>query len=111
MHVIYILIILEVLKIRLQRKGRKNRPFFRIVVAEKANAVQGRFLEIVGHYDPIKKDVVLKQDRIEYYLGNGAQPSQTLARLAVKNGMKSLEKYVKERFQQPKKEDKPAEES
>lgn len=98
------------LKIRLQRKGRKNRPFFRVVVAEKANAVQGRFLEIVGHYDPIKKDVVLKQDRIEFYLGNGAQPSQTVARLGAKNGVKVLEKYIETRFQQPKKEDKPAEE-
>lgn len=99
------------LKIRLQRKGRKNRPFFRIVVAEKANAVQGRFLEIVGHYDPIKKDVVLKKERIEFHLGNGAQPSQTVARLGSKNGIKALDKYIEKRFQKPKKEDKPAEET
>jgi len=94
-----------VLKIRLQRKGRRNRPFYRIVVAEKARAVQGRFLEIVGHYDPIKKDLVLKTDRIEYYISNGAQPSQTVARLAIKQGMKNLEKFLDKRVTKPTKEE------
>ncbi len=93
------------LKIRLQRKGRRNRPFYRIVVAEKARAVQGRFLEIVGHYDPIKKDIVLKKDKIEYYIANGAQPSQTVARLAVKQGMTGLEKFVAKRVTKPTKEE------
>jgi len=94
-----------VLKIRLQRKGRRNRPFYRIVVAEKARAVQGRFLEIVGHYDPIKKDIVLKTERIEYFVSNGAQPSQTVARLAIKQGMKGLEKFIKKRVTKPTKEE------
>lgn len=93
------------LKIRLQRKGRRNRPFYRIVVAEKARAVQGRFLEIVGHYDPIKKDVVLKADRIEYFVSHGAQPSQTVARLAVKQGITSLEKFIAKRVTKPTKEE------
>jgi len=94
-----------VLKIRLQRKGRRNRPFYRIVVAEKARAVQGRFLEIVGHYDPIKKDLVLKTERIEYFISNGAKPSQTVARLAVKQGMKGLEKFIDKRVTKPTKEE------
>lgn len=93
------------LKIRLQRKGRRNRPFYRIVVAEKARAVQGRFLEIVGHYDPIKKDIVLKTDRVEYFIANGAQPSQTVARLAIKEGMKNLEKFLEKRCTKPTKEE------
>jgi len=94
----------EVLKIRLQRKGRRNRPFYRIVVAEKSNPVQGRFLEIVGHYDPLTKDTVFKSDRIEYFLSNGAQPSQTVARLGVKSGVNTLEKYIEKRVSKPKKE-------
>ena len=94
------------LRIRFQRKGRRNRPFYRIVVAEKARAVQGRFVEIVGHYDPINKDVVFNKDRIEYFISNGAQPSQTVARLAVKQGMKDLEKFVKKRVTKPKKDEK-----
>lgn len=93
------------LKIRLQRKGRRNRPFYRIVVAEKSNPVQGRFLEILGHYDPLNKETVFKKDRIEYYLGNGAQPSQTVARLGTKNGINALEKFIKTRVTKPKKEE------
>lgn len=91
------------LKIRLQRKGRKNLPFYRVVVAESTKPVKGRFVEIVGHYDPVSKETVLKKERIEYYLQNGAQPSDTVARLAVKNGMPALEKFVPKRVTKEKK--------
>ena len=94
------------LKIRLQRKGRKNRPFYRIVVAEHSAPVKGKFIEIVGHYDPLTKETVLKKDIIVKYLSNGAQPSQTFARLAAKNGISEIEKYIEKRFTQPKKEEK-----
>jgi len=53
-----------VLKIRLQRKGRKNRAFYRIVVAEHSSAVQGKFIQIVGHYDPLSKEVVFEKEEI-----------------------------------------------
>lgn len=92
------------LKIRLQRKGRKNLPFYRVVVAESARPVKGKFIEIVGHYDPLSKEVVLKKDRIEEYVSKGAQPSQTVARLAVKNGISSLEGFVAKRVSAPKKQ-------
>ncbi len=92
-----------VLKIRLQPKGRKKRPFYRIVVAESSCPVQGRFLEIVGHYNPLvtPKEVVLQKERILYYLQNGAQPSETVARIGVKNGIPEFEKFFSARVMKP----------
>lgn len=64
-------------KIRLRRIGAKKRPFYRIVVADSRTARDGRFIEIVGTYDPTQNPpaITVKQDRIEYWLGTGAQPS------------------------------------
>jgi len=93
-----------VLKIRLQRKGRKNRAFYRIVVAEHSSAVQGKFIQIVGHYDPLSKEVVFKKEEIIRHIGNGAKPSQTLARLGAKNDFAELAAFVIKRFEHPKKE-------
>jgi small subunit ribosomal protein S16 len=69
-----------VLSIRLARIGKKKRPFYRIVVLEKTRPRNGRFVEIVGTYDPLKKpaDVKLDAERIKYWLGCGAQPSDTV---------------------------------
>jgi small subunit ribosomal protein S16 len=69
-----------VLAIRLARIGKKKRPFYRIVVLEKTRPRNGRFVEIVGTYDPLKKpaDVKLDAERIKYWLGCGAQPSDTV---------------------------------
>ena len=66
--------------IRLARIGKKKRPFYRVVVTEKARPRNGRFVEIVGTYDPLKKpaEVKLDADRIKYWLGCGAQPSDTV---------------------------------
>lgn len=68
------------LKIRLSRAGAKKRPFYRIVVAESRKARDGRFLERLGHFDPmLAKDhpqrVVMNQDRIKHWLASGATPS------------------------------------
>jgi len=92
-----------VLKIRLQPKGRKKRPFYRIVVAESSFPVQGRFLEIVGHYNPLvtPKEVVFQKERVLHYLKNGAQPSETVARLGAKNGITEFEKYFSSRVMKP----------
>ncbi len=92
------------MKIRLQRKGRKNRAFYRVVVAEQSCAVKGKFVEIVGHYDPLTKEVVFKKDAIVKHLNNGAQPSDTVARLGAKNGIEELKPFVKQRFTHAKKE-------
>ncbi|MHA1549393.1 MAG: 30S ribosomal protein S16 [Alphaproteobacteria bacterium] len=73
------------LKIRLARAGAKKRPFYRIVVADVRSPRDGRFIEIVGTYDPIlaKTDenrVTLKQERIQHWLGHGAQPTDRVLR-------------------------------
>lgn len=99
-----IFIFFRMLTIRLQRKGRKNLPFYRVVVAESSRPVKGKFLEIVGHYNPLSKEVVMKKDRIEFHVQNGAQLSQTVARLAVKNGMEAMGKFVAKRATVAKKE-------
>jgi small subunit ribosomal protein S16 len=69
-----------VLAIRLARIGKKKRPFYRIVVTEKTRPRNGRFVEIVGTYDPLKKpaEIKLNAERIKYWLGCGAQPSDTV---------------------------------
>ena len=94
------------LKIRLQRVGRKKIPAFRIVVAEHTMPVQGRFVEKLGNFiSGRKKDTLqLKKERIGYWLSVGATPSQTIARLLLEQGMKEVEKFIKPRKQVPKKE-------
>jgi small subunit ribosomal protein S16 len=69
-----------VLTIRLARFGKKKQPFYRIVVTEKTRPRNGRFVEIVGTYDPLKKPALIQLDsaRMEYWLGKGAQPSDTV---------------------------------
>ena len=66
--------------IRLARYGKKKKPFYRVVVIEKRNPRNGRFVEIVGTYDPLKNpaEIKLEADRIKFWLGHGAQPSNTV---------------------------------
>ncbi len=66
--------------IRLARIGKTKRPYYRVVVTEKTRPRNGRFVEIVGTYDPLKKpaEVKLNAERIKYWLGCGAQPSDTV---------------------------------
>ena len=66
-------------RIRLSRYGAKKNPFYRLVVADQRKARDGRYIEILGRYDPKQgiDKAVLKEDRIQYWLGCGAQPSQT----------------------------------
>jgi len=69
-----------VLAIRLARIGKKKKPFYRVVVIDKRRPRNGRFVEVVGTYDPLTKPagVKLNADRIRYWLGCGAQPSDTV---------------------------------
>jgi small subunit ribosomal protein S16 len=74
------------LRIRLSRGGAKKRPFYRIVVADSRSPRDGRFIERIGSYNPmLAKDdpvrVVLEPERVRYWLGVGAQPSDRVARL------------------------------
>lgn len=68
------------LMIRLSRIGKKKRPFYRVVVTEKTRPRNGRFVEIVGTYDPSKNPAVisLKDERVQYWISKGAQPSDTV---------------------------------
>ena len=83
------------LVIRLQRTGRENTTTYRIVVAEKSAPVKGKFLEIVGHFLPARDPSVLeqKQERIQHWISKGAIPSDTVARLLSRHGMKGLGKF------------------
>jgi small subunit ribosomal protein S16 len=69
-----------VLMIRLARIGKKKHPFYRVIVTEKTRPRNGRFVEIVGTYDPAKKPatIQLNDDRVKYWLSKGAQPSDTV---------------------------------
>jgi small subunit ribosomal protein S16 len=73
--------------IRLARFGAKKKPTYRVVVMDKERARNSRSVEVVGFYNPIAKPhvVTLKHDRIEYWMKNGAQPSDTVQRLLKNN--------------------------
>ncbi|VFQ45726.1 30S ribosomal protein S16 [Desulfoluna butyratoxydans] len=75
-------------KIRLARGGAKKKPFYRIVVADSEARRDGRFLEIVGTYDPLKDPakVTVKHDRVGYWLGEGAIPTDTVRDILKKEG-------------------------
>jgi small subunit ribosomal protein S16 len=76
-------------KIRLRRVGAKNRPFYRIVVADSRAPRDGAFIEIVGHYSPLDdpETFTVDKEKVEKWLGNGAKPTETVARLLVKSGI------------------------
>jgi small subunit ribosomal protein S16 len=72
--------------IRLRREGSLNRPYFKVVVTDKRSPRDGKFIEIVGTYDPKKigQNSTLKLDRIEHWISKGAQPSDTVRSLIKK---------------------------
>ena len=71
------------LVIRLQRVGKKNQPSYRVVLAEKKSPVKGKFIEILGNYNPRLKTKALEKERILYWLSKGAQASPTVHNLLV----------------------------
>jgi small subunit ribosomal protein S16 len=73
--------------IRLRREGSLNRPYYKVVVADSRSPRDGKFIEIVGTYDPKKTGLnsTLKLDRIEHWMSKGAQPSDTVRSLIKKN--------------------------
>lgn len=76
-------------KIRLARHGAKKKPFYRIVVADSESPRDGKFLERVGTYDPLVDParVALKTERIQYWLQQGAIPTDTVRSLLKKEGI------------------------
>jgi len=73
--------------IRLRREGTKNRPYYKVVVADKRSPRDGKFIEIIGTYDPKKPEhnSTLNTDRVDYWISKGAQPSDTVRSLIKKN--------------------------
>ena len=76
-------------KIRLRIMGAKKAPFYRIVVADSRYPRDGRFIEEVGYYDPMKEPVVIKieEEKVKDWLTKGAQPTETVKALLVKSGV------------------------
>ena len=73
--------------IRLRREGAKNRPYYKVVVADSRSPRDGKFIEVIGTYDPKKTghNSSLKVERAEYWISKGAQPSDTVRSLIKKN--------------------------
>ena len=80
------------LTIKLSRKGKKNQPFFRIIVLEKSKDPWGDFLEDLGFLNPLTKKVSLKVDRIKYWISQGAQLTGSVHNLLVKEGVIKADK-------------------
>lgn len=76
-------------KIRLKRMGQKKAPFYRIVVADSRSPRDGRFIEEVGYYNPCKEpnELNIDQEAVKKWLGNGAQPTNTVKNLLKKAGI------------------------
>jgi len=76
-------------KIRLKRLGTKKRPFFRIVVMDARKPRDGKCVEEIGHYDPLARgdNVRIEKERAEYWLGQGAQPTETVSSFLKKIGI------------------------
>jgi small subunit ribosomal protein S16 len=87
------------LRIRLRRTGARKHPSYRVVVADSRKARDGAFVEIIGNFDPMTnpETVVIKEERALYWLKQGAQPSETTARLLGKAGILEKFKPVKEK--------------
>jgi small subunit ribosomal protein S16 len=87
-------------KIRMTRMGRRHRPYFRINAIESRAPRDGRILEKLGHYDPLEKDadkqIVLERERVEFWLGKGAVPSETVAQILKRHGIKTKHADEKE---------------
>ena len=77
------------LRIRLRRTGQKHQPSYRLVVADQNARRDGDFVEIVGHYNPRTEptEIVVNEERVKYWLGVGAQPSDTVHRILHKQGL------------------------
>lgn len=72
--------------IRLKREGARNTPYYKIVVADQRSKRDGKFIEIIGTYDPKKEgeNFSIKLDRADYWVGVGARPSQTVGSIITK---------------------------
>lgn len=83
------------LTIRFNRTGKKNRPYFRVVLQEHTKAPGKRHVEILGSYDPLKKTTILKKDRILYWIGQGVRTSDVVHNVLIREGVIEGKKIAK----------------
>jgi small subunit ribosomal protein S16 len=85
-----------VLKIRLNRTGARKKPSYRIVVAESTAPRDGKYIEIIGTYDPLTDPatIVLKEDRAKHWLSVGAQPTERVVKLMAREGLMEAPTYA-----------------
>jgi small subunit ribosomal protein S16 len=96
------------LTIRLARAGRNKYPTYRVVAAESARAATGKFVAVLGHYNPHTKELVLQREAIQTHLGHGAQPSNTVIKLLQREKIE-LPAWVQLKTKQSKPKKAPAE--
>jgi small subunit ribosomal protein S16 len=87
------------LKLRLRRMGARGKPTYRVVVVDSQKSRDGAFVEIIGNFNPQTEPetIVIKEERALYWLKQGAQPTDTTARLLGKAGIMEKFKPVKEK--------------
>lgn len=73
------------LRIKLQRIGRKKRPFYKLVVMPNLRKRDGKYIEEIGFYDPLQKILKYQEERLVHYIQNGAQPTNVIRRLILFN--------------------------
>ena len=88
-------------KIRLRRVGAKKKPSYRMVAADSQAPLDGAFIEILGHYDPLTdpETVVIDEEKARYWLSQGAQPTDIAARLLAKAGIIEESRARKEKIE------------
>lgn len=93
-------------RLRLARAGGKKKPFFRLVAADKRMKRDGRYIEKLGTYNPLTKDLVINKESVEKWLSEGASASETVTKLLIKEGFDlKLNIVPKEKKEKAKKED------
>lgn len=97
-------------KLRLTRVGKKKQPSYRLVAADSRKPRDGRFIEILGHYNPMvePQTLILKEEKILDWLKKGAQPSDALKRLLVRDGLWKKHTGKDHKYPEPVKKAAPA---
>ncbi len=91
-------------KLRLKRMGSKRKPYYRVVASDARSPRDGRFIEVVGTYNPVAEpaQITMKEEKVMYWLSNGAIPTDTVKNLLTKTGM--LKKFADSKVKTTKKE-------
>lgn len=97
------------LKVRLQRIGKRGQAYFRVVVVEHTTRPKGKYLELLGSYDPHKNEINVKGERVKYWISKGAKMSPTVNNLLVGRKIIEGEKVQVWKAKKKKTEQKPTE--